>query len=208
MSVVTSKIYNRIKGKGRGWVFGPADFFDIGSRDAVDQVLSRLVKHDKIRRLGRGVYDFPKSDDLIGVLSPASADVAKVIVKDDVIFHSGATAANLLGFSRQVPVKTVFYSNKTSKIFSVGKYDIKIKRARIHFIRNASDTVNLFVQALSYLGKNSVGDDVIKRSVKVLSDSDIKALKRNMSALPSWLCDIIHKIDDVKYGKISATELK
>ena len=97
MSVVTSKMYNRIKGKGRGWVFGPADFLDLGTRDAVDQVLSRLVKQDKIRRLGRGVYDFPKSDDLIGVLSPASADVAKVIVKDDVIFHSGATAANLLG---------------------------------------------------------------------------------------------------------------
>jgi hypothetical protein len=29
-----------------------------------------------------------------------------------------------------------------------------------------------------------------------------------MNSLPSWLCDVIHKMDDVKYGRVSPTDLK
>lgn len=203
MSSISTKIHNRIKGKGRGWVFGPADFLDLATRDTVDQTLSRLVKQDKIRRLGRGVYDFPKTDDLIGVLYPASEDVAKVLASDDVIFQSGAMAANILGFSTQVPVKAVFNSNHTNKVFTDGKYDIKIKRAKIQLIKNISDAANLLIQALSYLGRNNIDNDILKRSASVISDYDIKKLRKNMNSLPSWLCDIIHKIDDLKYGKVS-----
>ena len=37
------KIKRRIIGKGRGAVFTPADFLDLGSRACVDQTLSRLT---------------------------------------------------------------------------------------------------------------------------------------------------------------------
>nr|WP_290758957.1 hypothetical protein [Henriciella sp.] len=43
------KIKRRIIGKGRGAVFTPADFLDLGSRASVDQTLSRLTDQGVIR---------------------------------------------------------------------------------------------------------------------------------------------------------------
>jgi hypothetical protein len=202
MSVVTSKIYNRIKGKGRGWVFGPADFLDIGSRDAVDQVLSRLVKQDKIRRLGRGVYDFPKTSQMFGVVSPDSADIARVLAAGDSITPSGAMAANMLHLSTQVPSKPVFLSNRTARVFSYGKRIITIKKTGVTISSKLSYKMNLLIQALNYLGKGGVDKTTILRCSDIISDDDFKSLKKNMNSLPSWLCDVIHKIDDVKYGRV------
>ena len=44
----------------------PADFADLGPRDAVDQVLHRLVRAGTIRRITRGLYDKPSLNALTG----------------------------------------------------------------------------------------------------------------------------------------------
>jgi hypothetical protein len=41
--VVHNKVLDRIYGKGRGWVFTPKRFLDLGSRSAVDKALNRLA---------------------------------------------------------------------------------------------------------------------------------------------------------------------
>ncbi len=50
MQYIANKVIRRIRGKGRGSVFVPKDFLDLGRRAAVDQALSRLVKAGTIRR--------------------------------------------------------------------------------------------------------------------------------------------------------------
>jgi hypothetical protein len=42
-------------------VWTPLDFGGLGSRDAVDQALSRMVATGDIRRITRGLYDMPRS---------------------------------------------------------------------------------------------------------------------------------------------------
>src|SRR5690606_26520363 len=59
MSTIQDDILDRIRKQGRGKVFIPKDFLDLGSRDAADQSLSRLVKNGDIVRLGRGLYHYP-----------------------------------------------------------------------------------------------------------------------------------------------------
>ena len=44
----------------------PADFADLGPRDAEDQVLHRLVRAGTIRRITRGLYDKPSLNALTG----------------------------------------------------------------------------------------------------------------------------------------------
>ena len=57
MSSMADKIMQRISENASGrWVCTPRDFLDIGSREAVDQALSRLVKAGRLRRVGRGLY--------------------------------------------------------------------------------------------------------------------------------------------------------
>ena len=70
MQSIDSKKLSRIYGAGRGSVFTPGRFLDLGSRDAVDKVLSRLVQKGAIRRLARGLYDYPEHHPIMGILAP------------------------------------------------------------------------------------------------------------------------------------------
>ncbi len=49
-SIIT-KIENRINSFGRGSIFYPDDFLDLGTSDAIRQSLTRLCKDEKIVRV-------------------------------------------------------------------------------------------------------------------------------------------------------------
>jgi len=103
--MITSNIEQRIIGKGRGAIFAPADFLDIGSRASVDQALSHLSDQGVIRRLTRGLYDYPKKSPRFGFLSPSTDDIAKAVARKDgqILQPSPSMAANRLSLSTQVP---------------------------------------------------------------------------------------------------------
>ena len=64
---IDAKVLARIRSKGKGSVHVPGDFLDLGSREAVDLVLHRLVKKGTLRRLARGVYDFPEQHPVLRI---------------------------------------------------------------------------------------------------------------------------------------------
>src|SRR3982750_830034 len=102
---INSMILDAIHSRGHGSVFVPADFLDLGSREAVDVALHRLARKGTIRRLARGVYDFPKQHPVLGLLSPSAEAVARALAGRDRtrLQPAGAFAANVLGLSEQVP---------------------------------------------------------------------------------------------------------
>ncbi|MCF6226033.1 MAG: DUF6088 family protein [Xanthomonadales bacterium] len=71
MQSIENNIINRIYGKGRGWAFFKNDFLDLGYTAAVNQALSRLQKNQRIRRVMRGIYDYPKFNKLLNEKSRA-----------------------------------------------------------------------------------------------------------------------------------------
>lgn len=200
MVSATSKITNRIKLKNRGWVFTPRDFFDVGSRAAVDQVLSRLVKQGLIRRLDRGLYDYPKQHSTIGILSPNPDGVARALAGGDLVFPSGAVAANALGLSTQVPAKSFYVTNSTTCSRSIAGQTIKLKRARVTLLDNVQDKTNFLLQALSYLGKTNIDDKVVQRCARLLDDRDMSDLNRAIKHVPGWIADTLHKIQQARHG--------
>jgi hypothetical protein len=198
MKSITDQIISRIKRRKPGWVFTPKDFLDVGSRAAIDQVLSRLVKQDMVRRLDRGVYDYPKQHPKLGTLSPDYDDLARALAGGDLVFPSGAVAANTLGLSTQVPAKSFYVTNSTVRSRCIAGQTIKLKRARVALLDNVHDKTNFVLQALSYLRKTNMDDQVIQRCVRVLSDSDMKDLNKAMHRIPSWMADTLHKIQREK----------
>src|SRR3546814_9456302 len=102
---VPDRIMRRARAGGRGGVFTPRDFLDVAARAAVDQALSRLAKTGKLRRLARGLYDFPKVHPKLGPLSPTPNEVAKALAGEtgSQVQIAGARAANPPGLSTQVP---------------------------------------------------------------------------------------------------------
>src|SRR4051794_124851 len=151
MSGMTNRIMNRVRSKGRGWVFTPRHFIDFGTRGSVDMALSRLAKGGDIRRIGRGLYDYPVKHDKLGSLTPDPVRVAEALSKQsgDQLATSGATAVNRLGFSTQVPARTSFATTGCSRTKKAAGRSFTLKHSRAPVLANAPDSVNAVVQALA-----------------------------------------------------------
>lgn len=65
-----AQIEDRTAAATRGAVWTPADFLDLGSRDAVDKALQRLVADDLLRRIDRGLYHKPTRNALTKKSNP------------------------------------------------------------------------------------------------------------------------------------------
>ncbi len=198
MNTISDTILRRIRAKQRGWVFTPKDFLDLATRGAVDNILSRLAKKGAIRRIDKGIYDFPKISPIIGTLSPSSDDLATAFANKsgNRIFPSGAMAANLLGFSTQVPARIVYTTTGKSCIKKIGNRNIIFQHARVPLIDDISFDANLLLQALSYLGKDYIDSDTIQICAKKISKHDILSLNKAAKSMPAWLVNTIHKLQD------------
>lgn len=197
MSVnIHSKIVYRIRGKGRGWLFSAKDFLDFGTRCAVDKSLSRLADDGIIRRLRRGLYDFPKISPKLGALTPGSDQIAGVMAKKDQtrLQITGAHAANLLGLSTQVPAKVVYLTDGNSKKIKVGNQSIELRHASSKKMATAGKPSGLVIQALGYLGQDNVDSGVVTKIKKSLSLDDKKVLEKDIDAAPDWMRPVITQI--------------
>src|SRR5271170_3307010 len=155
---IDSQVVTAIKSRGRGYVFVPADFLEIGSREAVDITLHRLARKGTIRRLARGVYDYPKDHPVLGRLSPSAEAVAEALAGRDRtrIQPAGAYAANALGLSEQVPAKAVFLTDGPSRTVTIGPMTIQLRRTTPRNMAAAGRLSGLVIQALRELGMNQM----------------------------------------------------
>ena len=181
MSSITNDIFGRIKRKGKGSVHTVRDFLDAGTRDAVDQSLSRLQKRGKIRRIIQGIYDYPKvNDKLGGQLSPDIHAVADAIARKNSmrIMISGALAANRIGLSTQIPAKSIYLTDGPNRKISIGNSDLIFRHASPKRMSISQTKSTVILQALKYLGKDNVDDTIINKIGNMLTDDDKQQLSR------------------------------
>jgi len=196
MQSIDSKIISRIYGRGKGCVVTPGDFLDLGSRQAVDLALHRLAKKGTLRRLARGLYDYPRIDPELGLLSPTIDTIVKALKGRDKILlqPSGGYAANLLGLSDQVPMKIVFLTDGPARRVQIGKQVIMLKHTTPRAMATAGRISGLVIQALRHLGQRQVDDAVVANLQKRLSASDKKVLLRDLRYTPAWIAAILRQV--------------
>ena len=195
---IENRIFNRISDKKRGWVFTPSYFLDIGNRDAIDQGLGRLVRSGAIRRLARGLYDYPAKHPTLGDLPPNYERIAQALAGRDSlkIQPSGAYAANLLGLTEQVPAKIVFLTDGANRIVQVKNQQIVLKRTTPKNMATAGKISGMVIQALRYLGRNHIDDKVIGILKTRLTRDDKKQLMRDFRYAPAWIGSIFKQLQE------------
>ncbi len=193
---IDSKILAAIQRRKRGSVFVPADFLHLGSRQAVDVVLHRLARRGTIRRLARGVYDYPKEHPLLGPLQPSAEAVARALAGRDRtrLQPAGAYAANVLGLSEQVPAKVVFLTDGPARTVKVGPMTIRLRRTTPKNMAAAGRLGGLLIQALRELGKEHITPVRLDHLKRTLPAEKRRELLKDLPLAPAWMHPIFREL--------------
>ena len=193
---IDSRIVAAIHSRGRGSVFVPADFLDIGSREAVDVALHRLARQQTIRRLARGVYDFPKEHPVLGPLAPSAEEIARALAGRDRtrLQPAGAYAANALGLSEQVPAKAVFLTDGPARTVKVGPTTIQLRRTTPKNMETAGRLSGLLIQALRELGQEHVTRERRDHLKRTIPADKRRELLKDLRLAPAWMHPIFREL--------------
>ena len=194
---LTSKILQRFRRAETGAVYSPKDFLDLGGRGSISWVLHDLVRRGQIRRVARGLYDYPRTSERLGVqIGPDLHRAAKAYARKqqwDVVPHP-ALAANMLGLSQQVPAQIVYLSSGPTKTIRIGTRDIVFRHARPKTFAAKSELGSQVIQALRFLGKDRVDAEVLQRLSELLSERDLKQVLRDTQYAATWIHEVAQAI--------------
>ena len=199
-----SKILRRIRSHGRGWVFTPSSFADLGTRGAIDLALMRHRDSGIIRLLARGIYDYPKTAPELGMLQPSTDEIANAIAGRDAarLQPSRAYAANLLGLSTQVPTRVVYFTDGHTRTVQVGPRQIVLKHTSPRNMATAGKSSGLVIQALRYLGKENVDQKIIEQLERRLDNNTREQLAKDIRYAPAWIADVVRKFSPQKKNAV------
>jgi hypothetical protein len=158
-----------------------------GSRAAVDQALSRLVKMGYIVRLARGV--FVKPDYGKPPISAARVARTKAEAFGKKIAVWGRDAAWKLGLLGQTPPTKAFTFavNGSSSSFKYRGGTIYLRKTGARKMRLQDSKAGMALRGLWYLGQESVGDAQVQKATASCLWGDCQEIRLSLSWLPAWL---------------------
>jgi len=185
---------DRIYGHGRGWAFSQKDFQDLGR---VDMALKRLADEGTIRRVIRGIYDYPRYSELLKQqIAPDIHQVAQALARKFGwrIQADGASAMNLIGLSTQVPSQFTFTSDGPNRTYEVGKSKLSFTKTSLKESGFKYPESSLIVQAIKALGEERIGREEIQILRKWLPAEMRKRVLKDTDRTTSWVFDAIRKV--------------
>jgi len=191
------KAFYFIAGHGRGWAFSSSDLLEKFSRSQADNLLLELTKKGKIRRVIRGVYDYPKYSKFLNqYLSPDIDQVARAIARkiNWQIEISGESALNFLGLSTQIEAKYTYLSNGSNKTYDIFGTKLEFKKSNLKNIGFKHKESSLIVQALKALGKDNISNEVIEKIKNHLDKKQCKKILKDTKTTTTWIYETIKKI--------------
>lgn len=197
MQDINSKILFRVYGHGRGWAFFPNEFAGEFGRKQIDNALSDLAGEGKIRRICRGMYDYPKYSDLLGQeLSPDFDLVARAFARkfNWRIQPSGDAALNLLGLSTQVPGKYIYLSDGPNRSYVIGNYKLEFKKTVLKEVGFKYRESGIIVQALKTLGKEQISPELLDKFRKAIDANMFSKILKDTKTVTGWIYDCIMEI--------------
>ena len=191
-------------------MFSSKNFLKLCHRNSLDQLVHRLEKKEFIRRIGNGIYDYPRIDLESGLyLNPRIEDVVKALeIKfNEKLQYNGKTALKMLGFGDLVVIpyepvlaenneKFCYLTNGRSKKIKVLNYEINIIRTNIPTPAKKDDIVTLVMQGIIYLGedyfKSKDGIQTLNKLLAKLNEKQLNKFKKLIKFAPKWVSNLMH----------------
>ena len=174
-----------------GGVLSPKEFLHLGSRAAVDQAFSRLAKAGKLLRVARGVYTALVTTRF-GTRSPAPEKIVKALAEQsgEIVVPHGASSANVLGLTRQVPIREVYLTSGRSRKLRFGQSEVLLKHAPHWMLALGARPAGAAVRALAWMGPSHAGTSLASLR-HTLPHAEWQALASTRAMLPGWMAQAI-----------------
>ncbi|MGO7136322.1 DUF6088 family protein [Rhizobium leguminosarum] len=193
MQRLSERILAHAGGLPEGTPVSAKSLLHLGNRAAVDQALSRLAERGPLIRAGRGVYLRPVTSRF-GTRSPSVEQAVEALAsqRGEVIVSSGAAAANTLGLTTQVPVRSVYLTSGRSRKMNLGKQVVELRHAPRWQLALANRPAGEAVRALAWLGpeKAEAALFALKRKLPQTTFNELVAAAPQ---LPTWLARSVGK---------------
>jgi Family of unknown function (DUF6088) len=204
MSELKNQVSSLIGAAAADHVWVPNDFAHLGSRDAIDKTLQRMVRAGDLRRIERGLYDRPTVNSLTKRSTvPDYRAVLDALARRDQLrmLVDGMTAANDLGLTDAVPARVTIHTDARRRSITLDNLVIEFRQTAPSRLYWADRPAMRVVQALHWL-RDTLGTDrarVIARLTQVLADpTHGKAISDDLlqgfRTLPAWMQDLVREL--------------
>jgi hypothetical protein len=175
-------------------VFSKNDFIDAIGANNIDKALSELAREGKIRRIVRGLYEYPRHGELLQqILGPDMDMVAHALARkfNWHIQPSGDTALNLLGLSTQVSGRYLYLSNGPGRSYEIFGMPLEFVRTALKESGFKYGLSAVVVQALKALGKERVTSEILHAIRKQIDTQMCPKILKDTKATTTWIYEEI-----------------
>lgn len=193
-NAIVQKIRKRITRSKFGDIFFVSSFpkYDV---EYVTKLLAIFEKEGLITRIAKGVYVKARKTRF-GILYPSAYELVTEIAKRDKakVIPTGATAANRLGFSTQVPMNTCFLTTGSSRKLNLGNRTVTLKHGAPKNFAFQGQLMRELVQALRNIGeKNITHKDEARIGQLFVETPETNTIEHDLLLAPVWMRQVIKK---------------
>ena len=161
----------------------------LGNRTAVDQALSRLARSGRLMRICHGIYMRPVETRF----GPCAPDLDKALealadLWNVTIVPCGAAAAHALGFTTQIPIRSVYLTSGSGRRLRFGNLDVELRRAPRWQLAAPRRRAGEIIRALAWLGPTEVRAG-LEAVLPGLSPEEISDLAEARATMPHWMAE-------------------
>ena len=196
MQSLEERIITNISKRGRGAIVSPLDYAEYGDSKAVQKAFERLTASQKLIRVARGIYCYPKIDKVLGlgVLYPTFEEIAAAIARRDKakIVPTGVYALNKLGLSTQLPMNVVYLTDGSPrKVKLDGERGIRFKHTAKKNLAFQNDFAMLLTFALREIGEGNLTPEQLAYVRELIKSVPFETIKKDFALIPAWIRKII-----------------
>ncbi|WP_236621698.1 DUF6088 family protein [Asticcacaulis benevestitus] len=187
MKTLCEKIIQLAERMPEGEALSAKALLHLGSRQGVDQALSRLVRRGQLLRAGRGTY-VRQVHTKFGSRPPSPTKLIEALAAQtgETITPNGAAAANALGLTSQVPIKQIYLTSGPSRKFTLGSQIVELQHTARWQTTLANTKAGQTVRALAWLGEQKAGEAIPYLREQLMS-SELAELLQARPVLPTWM---------------------
>jgi hypothetical protein len=115
--------------------------------------------------------------------------------RGEIVAPSGATSANALGLTTQVPTQTVYWTSGRRRKLSLGKLVIQLEHVPSWQLAFANEPAGEIVRALAWAGPERVQSVLAEIGDKV-PKSELQKVAQQVSRFPGWVASALSQSVD------------